>query len=114
MFLLSDKRLPAQPRVAVIRTLAALLDRYFDALPENRIEATTKAGMKMHERHFRRILGANFPIQTIDFHSAAVLTHEKKRVRGKPRMPRVRRPPHRHRMGVMLPSWITANATTKG
>jgi hypothetical protein len=64
-FLLSDGRAEAKHSVPTIRTLCQLCQNYFDSIPDDAIEDSTRRGMKIHVKHLERILGRYFPIQAL-------------------------------------------------
>lgn len=71
VFLLSDgAATTARPRSRTsqpaIRTLKQLLDSDLDSMPDGSIEASTRKGLKIHFRHIKRVLGANFLIVSLD------------------------------------------------
>ncbi len=64
-FLLSDGRETSKPERPALRTLGDLFDAYFRSLPEGGLETTTLAGMRLHEQHLRRHLGATLPLLSL-------------------------------------------------
>ncbi|MBW3599774.1 MAG: site-specific integrase [Planctomycetes bacterium] len=65
-FLLSDGRLDQRPRPKhLIRTLGKLLDEYQARLPENSVEPTTLHCLKIHIGHFKRVLKASCPLDSL-------------------------------------------------
>lgn len=64
-FLLSDGRGTSKPERPALRTLGDLFDAYFQSLPEGALEATTIAGMRLHEKHLRQHLGTALPLLTL-------------------------------------------------
>ncbi|MFK7736999.1 MAG: hypothetical protein AB8B50_13270 [Pirellulaceae bacterium] len=45
-----------------------LFERFFDALPDYNLEPNTLRTMKTHQRHFIRLLKANFPVSDLSGH----------------------------------------------
>lgn len=64
-FLLSDGRLSKQPVVSATVTLASLFEQFFDSIPEGNLEKTTLGGMRIHERHLKRLIGDRFAVQNL-------------------------------------------------
>jgi integrase len=64
-FLLSDGNLAAKPRNEKPTTLTQIFDEYFANLPAGANEATTIDGMRLHQRHLERLLGAEFHVQRL-------------------------------------------------
>ncbi len=64
-FLLSDGILAAKPRNEKPITLTQIFDEYFANLPAGANEATTIDGMRLHQRHLERLLGAEFHVQRL-------------------------------------------------
>ncbi|MBI3464952.1 MAG: site-specific integrase [Planctomycetes bacterium] len=65
-FLLSDGKLAEKlaPRPTV--TLKQLFDAFFEKLPPGHIEQSTISGMRIHERHLIRHIGASFPLTDLN------------------------------------------------
>lgn len=66
-FLLSDGKLNGQPASPKLTTLKALFDQFLGSLGSGSIEDSTLYGMKIHIKHLKRHLGANFRIQQLQF-----------------------------------------------
>ena len=64
-FLLSDGNLTARPRNEKPLTLTQVFNEYFACLPAGANEQTTIDGMRLHQRHLERLLGADFPVQRL-------------------------------------------------
>ena len=64
-FLLSDGHLTAKPRNEKPITLTQIFDEYFANLPAGANEKTTIDGMRLHQRHLERLLGAAFHVQRL-------------------------------------------------
>lgn len=64
-FLLSDGVLAAKPRNEKPITLPQIFDEYFASLPAGANEKTTIDGMRLHQRHLERLLGADFHVQRL-------------------------------------------------
>jgi hypothetical protein len=73
-FLLSDGRLDQRPRPKhLIRTLGKLLDEYQARLPESSVEPTTLHCLKIHIGHFKRVLKASCPLDSLSLATHAAL-----------------------------------------
>jgi integrase len=87
-FLLSDGRLEQRPRPRhLIRTLGKLLDEYQARLPENSVEPTTLHCLKIHIGHFKRVLKASCPLDTLSLATLQLYVDTRSRatgLRGKP------------------------------
>ncbi len=64
-FLLSDGNLTAKPSHEKPITLTQIFDEYFANLPAGANEQTTIDGMRLHQRHLERLLGAGFHVQRL-------------------------------------------------
>src|SRR5689334_14647196 len=64
-FLISNGKVVAPIVVQEQVTLKELFKRYFAAVPENSLEESTIEGMKIHQRHLERHMGASFSIRTL-------------------------------------------------
>jgi integrase len=62
VFLLSDGKLNGKPKTAASIPLTNLFQRYFDGIPSDSIEESTIKGMKTHQRHLERHIGARFRV----------------------------------------------------
>lgn len=67
-FVLSDGRLEQKPKITTpeLETLESLLDGYLKGLAPNTLEPTTEHCVRIHARHFKRILGEKRPWRSID------------------------------------------------
>ena len=63
-FLLSDGKLSQPIAVDPTVTLGSLFDGFFDSLPDDHLEDSTIYGMKVHRRHFERLLGRDSPFSS--------------------------------------------------
>lgn len=66
-FLLSDGKLNRQPESPKLTTPKALFDEFLGSLQSGSIEDSTLYGMKIHIKHLKQHLGANFRIQQLRF-----------------------------------------------
>jgi integrase len=85
-FLLSDGNLAAKPRNEKPITLTQIFDEYFANLPAGANEATTIDGMRLHQRHLERLLGAEFHVQQLtasDLQGFIEKRSKEKGIRGK-------------------------------
>jgi len=57
VFLLSDGKLAERPKIAKTITLGAIFQRYGESIPEDSLELTSLATIKIHTNHITRILG---------------------------------------------------------
>jgi integrase len=67
-FLLSDGRLDQKPNIGDERSryLGTLLDEFLGTLTTNALEPTTEHCLRIHVRHFKRILGERLSLRAID------------------------------------------------
>jgi integrase len=67
-FLLSDGRLQQRPTLKVerYRTLGELLDDFVATLTVGVLEPTTEHCVRIHARHFKRVLGEGKPLRSLD------------------------------------------------
>ena len=65
-FLLSDGRIAAKPKPVTALTLDKLFDEYFKSIPPDGLEQSTIAGMQIHARHLKRLLGARLPLNEVN------------------------------------------------
>ena len=85
-FLLSDGKLDARPLACGPLTIANLFEVYFGELPDGALEPTTVQGLRIHERHLVRLLGARFGIQAmsvVDLQNYVKLRAKEKGLRGR-------------------------------
>lgn len=85
-FLLSDGRLPQRPAVTYAEraqswTLGELLDKFLASFTAGALEPSTERCLRIHADHFKRILGKNRPLDSIDL--AAVQDYIDTRSRAK-------------------------------
>ena len=65
-FALSNGKLKSKPKTAKeTRTLRQVLDGYSEGVPAGALESTTLATIKVHQGHFRKVLGDLFPIRQL-------------------------------------------------
>jgi len=64
-YLLSDGRRDGKPSLVKPTTLVKLFKLYFDSIPAGSLEATTINGMKIHQKHLQRHLGASFNVRNL-------------------------------------------------
>jgi integrase len=88
-FVLSDGRLDHRPTIKSNRlsTLSALLDEYLARLTPGSLEATTEHCVRIHIRHFKRVLGDKLLLQSIDLAALQAYVDERAKatgLRGKP------------------------------
>jgi integrase len=57
VFLLSDGKLAEKPRISRTITAGSLFHQYTEAIPDDSLESTSLATMKIHMKHITRILG---------------------------------------------------------
>ncbi|MCA9124659.1 MAG: site-specific integrase [Planctomycetaceae bacterium] len=108
-FLLSDGKRTAKREHSPIRTLAELMDAYFDGLPENSLEDNTLYLMKLHRRHLERLLGQDLRItalQLADLQQYVNKRSQEKGLRGKKVQPTTIRKELTTLSGMW--SWATA------
>ncbi|MGB7344854.1 tyrosine-type recombinase/integrase [Rubripirellula reticaptiva] len=65
IFLLSDGKLESKRSATERVQLSGLFQRYFDGIPDDALEDTTVDGMKTHQTHLERHIGARFPIDSL-------------------------------------------------
>lgn len=64
-FLLTDGKRQQKPRANETLTLSALFEDFFATLPSGSHEDSTLSYMQIHRRHFERIIGKRFAVQTL-------------------------------------------------
>ena len=65
VFLLSDGKLANKSTTVQRVQLSDLFKRYFDGIPSGSLEGTTIGGMKTHQRHLEKHIGASFYVDTL-------------------------------------------------
>jgi integrase len=76
-FLLSDGMVNEQPEAPKLTTLKALFDSFLNNLRTGSIEDSTLYGMKIHMKHLKQHLGANFRIQQLNFDNLQEYVHRR-------------------------------------
>lgn len=66
VFLLSDGKLAEKPRVAKTITTGSLFLQYTESIPEDSLESTSLATMKIHIKHITRILGDSLTLRALN------------------------------------------------
>ena len=64
-FLLSDGKLSQKVRPKVSLSLSQLFTQFFDAIPDQSLEASTIGCMQQHRRHLERLIGTRFDPQSL-------------------------------------------------
>jgi hypothetical protein len=80
-FLLSDGRQVQKPVADKALSLKELFNQFFDNIPANSLESETIKGMRIHERHLLKRLGARFHIQDLTLTDLQDYVHKRARVR---------------------------------
>ncbi|HBE71545.1 MAG TPA: hypothetical protein DDW52_25660 [Planctomycetaceae bacterium] len=65
VFLLSDGKLLEKPKLVENVSLGSLFTRYRESIPDDSIEATSLATMKIHMKHVTRILGESQTLRAV-------------------------------------------------
>ncbi len=76
-FLLSDGKVNEQPEAPKLTTLKALFDSFLNNLRTGSIEDSTLYGMKIHMKHLKQHIGANFRIQQLKFDNLQEYVHRR-------------------------------------
>lgn len=66
VFLLSDGKLAEKPRVSKTITAGSLFAQYTESIPEDSLESTSLATMKIHMKHITRILGDSLTLRALN------------------------------------------------
>lgn len=82
VFLLSDGKLNHRPEREERLRLNDLFHRYFAAIPDGNLEASTVEGMKTHQRHLERHLGTRLFVDSICRETLQDYVHERSKANG--------------------------------
>ncbi len=64
-FLLSDGKISHKPVAETSLTLGSLFKQFFASIPSGNLEQSTLNGMRIHERHLKRVLGERLLVQNL-------------------------------------------------
>ena len=82
-FLLTDGKLQQKPRANGTLVLSALFEDFFANLPAGSHEDSTLSYMQIHQRHFERVIGKRFAVQTLSMGDLQSYVTKRSKERGR-------------------------------